>query len=332
MSPHGSDTPILIAAVILGWLATGGEALSQSLPPPDVVKLPAGIDLGGSSFFDGFGRTDPGWVFLDYARWNHFSSIKNSNGHNSPLFVSPRIDTFSNLFHIVYIAPIDLPNGALAVEVLVPIVGFDSSFNPPGLVLHDNGWGVGDLTFGVDYQSKPTTLGGTSIFSWRAGLDFIAPTGSFDSRRDLNQSAGFWSITPYVAATVLPVTKWEVSARISYDYNFSTTRGANPPPIPGFAFHDGEAGQALSINFASSYEMSDGIRPGINGYWLRQLSDDRTNGLNVPFTRVEELYLGPGFSWQIDPDKVLNFNIYLPVFVTNSPAGLGINVQNIVRF
>jgi hypothetical protein len=51
----------------------------------------------------------------------------------------------------------------------------------------------------------------------------------------------------------------------------------------------------------------------MNGYWLQQLTDDRTNGFSVPLTRVEELYLGPGLSWQINKRSVLNFNIYIPV-------------------
>ncbi len=325
-------TIVCVAAAFLTLFMTSVKAQSQTVPPPDVVKLPAGLDLGGSSFYDGFGRTDPGWVFLDYARLNHLTSIKDNNGDNSPLFVGPRVDAFSNLFHIVYISPISVPNGAIAVEALLPIAGFDSHFNPSGLVLQDNGWNIGDLTFGVDYQSKPIVFGGTSVFSWRTGLDFVAPTGGFDAKRDLNQSSGFWSITPYIAATVLPVPKWEISARVSYDYNFSTTRGANPPVIPGFTFHDGQAGQAWWINFASSYELFDGIRPGINGFWLRQLTDDRTNGFSVPLTRVEELYLGPGLSWQIDRRRVLNFNIYIPVSAKNTPAGPQFNIQHIVQF
>jgi hypothetical protein len=90
----------------------------------------------------------------------------------------------------VYISPISVPNGALAFEAILPIVGFDSRFNPPGLELHDNGWNFADLTFGVDYQSKPISFGGTSVFSWRTGLDFVAPTGGFDASRDLNQGSG----------------------------------------------------------------------------------------------------------------------------------------------
>src|ERR1700743_3162398 len=73
-----------LACVAVASLGTCQEAWSQALAPPDVVKLPAGLDLGGSSYYDGFGRTDPGWVFIDYARWNDFTSIKDSNGRSSP--------------------------------------------------------------------------------------------------------------------------------------------------------------------------------------------------------------------------------------------------------
>jgi hypothetical protein len=334
---RGSRQSIAIAlrsrwllAALFGGFASSAEAQPQALP--DVVKLPSGLDLGGSSFYDGFGGTDPGWVFLDFARWNHFTSIRDSNGRSVPLFVDPRIDAYSNLFHIVYVTPLKGPTGAFTVEVLLPVVGFDTEFNPRGSALRDNGLSIGDLTLGVDYQTHPVVFGDGSVLSWRAGLDVTAPTGSFDRTRDLNQGAGFWSIVPYAAVTVLPVPKWEVSARLSYDYNFSTSRAANVPSMPGFAFHDGQAGPAGWINFASSYELFDGVRPGVNGFWLRQLSNDRTNGVDIPHSRVDELYLGPGLSWQVNAKHVVNFNVYLPVSVSNAAAGPEFNVQNVIRF
>jgi hypothetical protein len=78
--------------------------------------------------------------------------------------------------------------------------------------------------------------------------------------------------------------------------------------------------------------MFDGIRPGINGYWLQQLTDDRTNGFNVSLTRVEELFLGPGLSWQINQRSALNFNVYIPVSVKSTLAGPQFNIQHIHQF
>jgi hypothetical protein len=313
-------------------LLSSFTAEAQNAMPPDVVKLPTGIDLGSSSFYDGFGRTDPGWAFLNYFRWNDFTSIKDSNGRNSPLFVDPHIDVISTVFHTVYVPPIQPPNGAISFEALLPIVDFQSHFNPPGVVLHDNGLNIGDTTFGVLYQSKPITLGSQSVLSWRVDLDFIAPTGGFDSDKDINQSSGFWSVSPYLAVTLLPLPKWEISARFNYIYNLPTSRGSNPPQIAGFEFRNGQAGQAGWINFATSFEVVEGLRPGLNGFYLQQFTNDSTNGINLPGTRVEELYLGPGLSWEIDQKNTLNFNFYLPIYVRNTPAGAQFNIQYIHQF
>ncbi len=313
------------AAFIVGLLFSNFTAEAQSAIPPDVVKLPS-VNLGSSSFYDGFGSTDPGWTALNYFRWNDFTSIKDSSGQNSPLFVDPRIDAISTVVHFVYVPPIPVSNGAMSFEALLPIVDFQSHFNAPGMVLQDNGLNFGDLTFGAAYQSKPISLWSQSVLSWRIDLDVSAPTGGFDSNKDINQSSGFWSVNPYLAVTLLPIPKWEISARFNYVYNFSTSRGSDPPQIPGFVFRNGQAGQAGWLNFASSYEVIEGVRPGLNGFWLQQLTNDSTNGISLPGTLVEELYLGPGLNWQINKNGSVNFNVYLPIAAKNAPAGPQFNI------
>jgi hypothetical protein len=312
-------------AFIVGQLFSNFTAEAQSAIPPDVVKLPS-VNLGSSSFYDGFGSTDPGWTALNYFRWNDFASIKDSSGQNSPLFVDPRINAISTVVHFVYVPPIPVSNGAISFEALLPIVDFQSHFNAPGMVLQDNGLNFGDLTFGAAYQSKPISLWGQSVLSWRIDLDVSAPTGGFDSNKDINQSSGFWSVNPYLAVTLLPIPKWEISARFNYIYNFSTSRGSDPPQTPGFVFRNGQAGQAGWINFASSYEVIEGVRPGLNGFRLQQLTNDSTNGISLPGTLVEELYLGPGLDWQINKNGNVNFNVYLPILAKNTPAGPQFNI------
>jgi hypothetical protein len=194
------------------------------------------------------------------------------------------------------------------------------------MVLQDNGLNFGDLTFGAAYQSKPISLWSQSVLSWRIDLDVSAPTGGFDSNKDINQSSGFWSVNPYLAVTLLPIPKWEISARFNYIYNFSTSRGSDPPQIPGFVFRNGQAGQAGWINFASSYEVIEGVRPGLNGFWLQQLTNDNTNGISLPGTLVEELYLGPGLDWQINKNGSVTFNVYLPISAKNTAAGPQFNI------
>ena len=84
--------------------------------PPDVVKLPAGTNLGTVSFYDGVGSTDPGLTVQYYTRLNHFTSIMDSSGRNSPLFANPRIDVMSNIFQALYNPPISVPGGAIGID------------------------------------------------------------------------------------------------------------------------------------------------------------------------------------------------------------------------
>jgi len=313
-------------AVSVSLLSFTFAAEAQSATPPDVVKIPAGLNFGDSSFYDGFGSTDPGWTLFNYARWNDLNSLKDSSGHNSRLFVDPHIDVLSTVFQVVYIPPIAVSNGAIAFEAILPVADIQSHFNASGAVLRNNGFNFGDLTVGAAYQAKPISLWDQSVLSWRFDFDVSAPTGGFDGSMDINQSSGFWSLEPYLAVTLLPIPKWEVSVRFNYDYNFSTSRGSNPPQIPGFAFNDGHAGQAAWLNFAASYEVIEGVRPGLNGFWLQQLTNDSTNGISVPGTQVEQLYLGPGVNWQVNKTSVANFNVYLPISAKNTPAGPQFNI------
>lgn len=193
--------------------------------------MPPSINLGDSSFYDAF--ADPGWTLIYYFRFNHLTSINDSSGHELPQFNSPRIDMIVNIFHLLYIPPISVLGGHIGIETLLPIVDLQSHFDRPSVVLHNNGLNISDLTFGSFYQAKPIIVDDRPVFCWRGDVAFIAPIGGFDRSRDLNQSSGFWSITPYLATTLLPLPKWELSARFNYIYNFSTSRLANPPLHPG---------------------------------------------------------------------------------------------------
>ena len=60
-------------------------AVSLVLTVPFVTRAssdePAGINVGGTSFMDGFGRTDPGFVYQQYFQIEHYNAINDQNGH-----------------------------------------------------------------------------------------------------------------------------------------------------------------------------------------------------------------------------------------------------------
>ena len=311
------------------------QAHGAAPAPPDVVTLPSGLNLGLSSFYDGFTPVQPGaMAFVDYFKFEHLNEITSSQGSQSPAFNHPRIDAEINVLQFIWVSPVRIGAGVLGFTVLEPVVNLNSHFDTPGVVLHDNGFGTGDTIFGPYYQSEPIISGGRPVFSYRLEFDTIAPDGSFDSQRDLNQSSGFWSILPYFAFTLLPTPALEISARLHYLYNFQTQRASNPPPVPGFVFQNGQAGQAAWINFDASYTVLPQLGIGINGFYLKQFTNDYVNGQSLSGTEKQELYLGPGIHIPFDKKNknILNLNAYFPIESRGLAQGTQITAQFIHVF
>lgn len=313
-----------------GSLALISAAAAQSLPA--TVKLFSGNNLGSTSFFDGFGPQSPGFTLIDYFRYNDYTSINDNNGNESARFNDPHIQSYTNVFHLSYASPLHVPGGLVGAELLLPLTGLSATTASSGQSLTDNGFGLGDITFGAFYQAFPLIRGGRPIFSWRAAIDFIAPTGGFDRSVDVNQSSGYWTFNPYFAFTALPLPLWELSGRLQYFHNFSTDRASDPPQYPGFTFENGRAGDAVEMNFATSYQLVRGFNVGLNGYVVAQIQDDTTNDVTVADSRARELYLGPGVSVKVTQADTINVNVYCPIIADNVSAGTEVNVQYIHPF
>jgi hypothetical protein len=320
--------PPAVRPLALGILACLFALPAAAQQVPQTAQLPSGLNTGGTSYLDGFTRTTPGWAVIPYLRFSRLDAIKDANGDDSPAFQRPRINSTLLLTQVAYATDYHPFGGILGFTALVPLVNLDASFaaNSP-VRLRDNGFGVGDITLGPYLQMLPVMRQGRPVFVQRFELDVIAPVGKFDRDLDLNQSSGYWSVTPNWAFTVLPTAKWEISARLNYIYNFRADKTANPPPIPGFVFRNGKAGDAGWINFATSYSVAPTVRLGINGYYLQQFRDNRTNGIRVADSKQRQFYLGPGGSWQIDQNNILFANFYMPVKVENAAAGNNLNFQ-----
>jgi hypothetical protein len=318
------------------WLAAGiAVALGLSASAARAANLePAGVNLGSTSFFDGFGRNEEGFTYLVYAQYATAHSIMGDDGKALPYFTEPKIDAFILVNQLAYTLPEKLfdDRAHLGINFILPLVGFDTHFivRPPGTgTLTHSGVGLGDLTFGPFMQFRPVMAGGRPVFSHRFEVDVIAPTGRFDPNKDINPGAGFASINPYWAATVLPLPHLEVSARLHYLYNFNTDRPALgrfysltvPPPVKR-----AKAGQASWVNFAVSYEIVHTFHLGANGYYFLQLNQDlweMQDGSTNPGHQFNDLGkasflgIGPGLLWEITDHDRLFANVYFQTMVYN---------------
>jgi hypothetical protein len=323
---------LALLGILLGTRAAAQAPAIVTLP--DTIAPPKALNLGSTSYFDGFGRTTEGWTWLQYGRFEAIDRITDATGGNAPYFKGTSIPVFSALTQICYTSAWQPFGGdAVGFSVAAPLVSLNSHFAADSPVkLNNNGFGIGDAVWGPTYQSKVYTQDGRPVFSWRFQLIIMSPTGDFNKHDSINQGAGYWGINPYIAATVLPRDTVELSTRFNYQYNLRSALMANPPPIPGVIYRNGQAGQIIYDNFDASLKVAEKLHLGVNGYFLDELTPDRTNGQIVPHALESEVYVGPGGRYVFDKDNALNVNFYLPVESHNGSPGPQVNFQYVHRF
>lgn len=290
---------LIAACVVLASVSLPCLARAQN-------QEPAGINLGGTSFFDGFGRNEGGFTLIEYLQWGtsrrfngerpvldmNENIVEEGDGSApSPFVNDPKFDAFLLLNQLIYTLPDPIlgDTAFLGIDFLLPVVYFITSFGgpPPGpaVQLEDNGLGIGDLTFGPMLQFRPVMGNGRPVFSNRIELDLVVPIGKYDPDKDFNQSSNFVSFNPYWAGTVLPWPWLELSLRLNYLYNFKNYRPAlgsrmydleEPPKVKSV-----QAGQAGWVNFAASMglfphlvSVDTGLNIGVNGYYFHQFNLD----------------------------------------------------------
>jgi len=308
------------------------SAHAQSLP--NTVSVPVGGNYGSTSFYDGFGRVTPGFTVLEYGTFADINDITDAQGDKSPAFRDPSITAYSLLTQVSYTTDWHPFGGdGVAFSVATPLVDLNTSFASDSPVkLSNNRFNVGDTVWGPIYQSRYYRDGKRPDFAWRFQFIVLSPTGGFSKTRNVDQGCGYWAINPYVAVTYIPIPKLEFSTRFNYQYNFATSNLASPPPIPGVVYRNGQAGDMIYDNFSTSYTVFGRLDLGINGFFIDQLSPNKTNGQVVGKTRESEVYIGPGLHYAFSPANLLNVNLYLPVESANASVGPKINVQYIHRF
>jgi hypothetical protein len=305
------------AAAAAMLLCAIGGARAQNV----TVSEPTGINLGLTSFYDGFGRGASGFVYLGYWEYAHLNALEDSRGHAIAAFRNPRVDVELWLNQFVYLFPGTLLGGHVGLTAIVPLTRFSSHFDTPGPVLRDDGFGIGDLAIGPVLQYDPIMLNGHPFMSNRFEIDFILPSGKYDRNADINQSSGYTSVNPSWAGTLLFAPRWELSWRLHYLYNFKNMQPASSDPMMIAGVRDTQAGQAVWTNFAASYSLASSLHVGINGYYFKQITRSRVNGTHQTGTEQLALAVGPGFLWEKSVSDKLFLNVYSQTDVKNQAAG-----------
>lgn len=286
------------------------------------VAEPAGINLGATSFFDGFPAAEPGHLtYLGYYRYTHADKIKDNSGDKIEAFGKSNIDTWvinSQFLYTFERSPFD--NAWIGLDMIIPLVGFYTDFGHAPARLKDNNGGVGDLFIGAYLQYNPVmNADGNPLFVHRFEIGFNVPTGRYNDNKDINPGANQWSFTPTWAATWLFAPGWSINWRLQYLFNFNNTDPASSVPLDwkGGKVNRTRAGQLAWLNFAAEYEVAPEWHLGINGYYLKQVTDDKVNGDTLQNSREQVLGIGPGLMWNILSDDTVTLNLYTETATRN---------------
>jgi hypothetical protein len=206
--------------------------------------------------------------------------------------------------------------GWLAGELLQPLVDLDVRL-PDGASSRVRA--VADLTFGGGLQWAPKRVG-QGVLAQRVVFDVTVPTGSYSDRQSINIGNHFIALDPRYAVTYVR-KQIEFSARLHYLWN-----SINDDPPVQFNLRDTQAGQAVHLNFATSYEIRKKVRVGFNGYWLQQTTDHRTNDIAVPNSAERVVGLGPGVQLG-GPEAWFHLNAYVETAVQNRPKGVKVTLR-----
>jgi anthranilate 1,2-dioxygenase (deaminating, decarboxylating) large subunit len=277
--------------------------------PAAAFDQPA-VNLGFTSFMDGGPPAGPGFYFAEYIQY--YTSDELVDG---PPF-DPELDVWISLSQFIYQSdrPI-LFGGKWGLDVIVPVVSFDAVS-----LLDDNGTGVGDILVGPYLQWDPIMGANGPKFMHRVELQTIWPTGKYDDDNGLNPGNNHFSFNPYWAGTYFFTPKLTASWRLHYLWNDENDDTKVQP------------GQAVHCNFAASYELiPKKLRAGVNGYYLKQVTDSEVDGEEVS-GREQVLGIGPGAMYSFSQNDHLFFNAYFETSVKNRPEGDRFQVRWVHHF
>jgi len=284
------------------WLIfAAGHVLAADIPLPPV-------NLGDTSFEDGIAF--PGWLAEETFGYYHAGQFNDHQGDKIP--GSNKLTSVSATTHLAYISNLRLLDGFYGAEVLLPLADLDmnTSFGPK-----DRERGVGDLIISpFILQWTDHKLFGMPYFH-RFVFNVTLPAGKYDRNRPVNIGSNLVSINPYYAFTIMPTDKCELSGRLHYLWN-----SENDDPFVGLGAGNVQPGQAFHANYAASYEVVKGVRLGINGYALQQLTEDKIDGHSQANSEERVFGIGPGIKWSGN-GLSLYLNSYFETGAENRPEG-----------
>lgn len=291
-------------------MAAGIAALLGMLPggqpnPAGATEANSQYPNGAEGFLAG-AVPPPGTYLLNYVNYYHADRVNDSSGNKLPAPL--RLDAAAEVVRILHTSDVKILGANWGAHILVPVVYLDYDLGP----FSARQFGLGDITI------DPV------ILSWHfpnfhvaTGIDVILPTGRYDKNKPISIGTNSWGIEPLAAFTYLSDGGFELSAKLMYTFNTENTDT------------DYRSGQAFHTDYMVAQHL-DAWALGIGGYWFRQTTGDRKNGIDIG-NRGTAFAAGPAVKYDFNGMSLIAK--WQHEFVTeNRPQGDSFWAKFIMRF
>jgi len=270
---------------------------------------------GGSAYHNGAedfmagAVPPPGNYYINYFNYYAADKFKDNSGKTVDGF---DLKVAANVSRFIHVTDKQFLGGSWALHAFIPLVymdvKLDPSFTGAPVTFEDSRGSLGDIII------DPFILAwhGTN---WHAvtGLDIYMPTGNYDKNRLANVGRNYWTFEPVVAATYIPCSGVDISAKLMYDFNTANEDPANPN------FSKYTSGQEFHADFAIGKKISD-FTAGLAGYYYQQTTKDEADGDTVDKSKGRVIGLGPALKYDY---KNMSFTLkyMLETEAKNRPQG-----------
>jgi len=280
--------------------------------PTQAYDEPA-VNLGFTNFIDG-ASPGPGWYLTEYLQFYSADDLKDDDGDDLPL--DNEVDAIINLNQLIYQSNITFLGGNPGIDFILPIVDLDVDSD---LGLTNNDTGFGDILIGPFIQWGPHMVFDRPYFH-RFEFQVTAPTGKYNDRYTLNPGSNVWTINPYYSFTYFITPKLTASLRSHFLWSSENDDT------------DIQAGEAIHFNYAMAYAVTDVLRLGVAGYYLKQLDESELDDSDISDSEEEVFAIGPGLVWHILPDLIFMGAVNFEAEAKNRPEGVRSTLRLIWKF
>lgn len=223
---------------------------------------------GAEAFLSGI-APPPGFYFENYASNYHANALKDNARNDIGAFNKLNVD--ADVLRFIWISKFKILGGSYGQHLFIPFLHVNLDFNAP--VGRARKKDFSDS--GVPYIIYSPFILAYHLFQGKLHVvtslaDIYIPTYGQDDDNLANVSHNFFTFEPVLAATYLP-GRFGFSIKLMYDFS---TKQNDTPTVYGFN-PDRRPGQEFHFDYSVSYGFSRYFRIGVNGFFYKQITNDK---------------------------------------------------------